>query len=413
MNLSQLRLKNFRCFEDVTIQFHPHFNVLIGDNGSGKTAVLEGLRIATASFFLGIDEVNSRDIQLDDIRFVNYEHHLEPQFPVQVEGWGNLAANQLSWLRELTGKSHKTTVVHAKSLKELAADMQQQVRAGKAVILPVIAYYSTGRLWSDKNREKELIGKGSRFKGYYNGMNPTSNNFFFTQWFKSKELVALQRGERAQVTELEVVRKTVSQGVPDCETLFFDLAQETLMMVFKDQRILPFHLLSDGVRNMLAIVADIAFRCITLNPHLGEQAVTESSGVILIDEIDLHLHPVWQEKVVQDLKRIFPSLQFIATTHSPLILSGVQDKVITLTNQNAYATPHTYGRDMNDILSRAMGAKVQPEFVQTALEKYLALIEMAQGQSDEARQLRRQLESWLGVDYHEFARADTLMALFA
>jgi len=84
--------------------------------------------------------------------------------------------------------------------------------------------------------------------------------------------------------------------------------------------VLPFTALSDGTRNYFAIVADIAFKCVTLNPHLKENALKETNGIILIDELDLHLHPDWQRRMIHSLKDIFPNVQFITTTHSPFLI---------------------------------------------------------------------------------------------
>ena len=406
MKINQLKLKNFRGFQEISIDFQPHFNIIIGDNSCGKTAALEGLAIAVASFFLGIDGISSRDIQSDDCRLVNYKNHIEPQFPVQVECWGILAGESLAWLRERKGKHNKTTVVKAKNIKAVAQKIQDEVRAGKNIDLPIIAYYSTNRLWVN-SKETSFVAKGSRFRGYYNGLNPTSNNVLFTQWFKGKELVALQQG--TEPVELKVVRNAVSRCISECQKLYFDLNEDALMLAFKDGRILPFKQISDGVRNLLAMVADIAFRCISLNPHLGQTAASDSEGMILIDELDLHLHPAKQQKIIFDLKTTFPNIQFITTTHSPLILSTVADNVITLKDNQAYRTEHTYGRDVNNVLKLTMGTLPRFEPVQKELDKYLILIDEGNGKSEEALILRKNLEVNLGIEDPELIKADVLI----
>jgi predicted ATP-binding protein involved in virulence len=406
MKINKLKLKNFRGFQEITIDFQPHFNIIIGDNGCGKTAVLEGLSIAAASFFLGIDGINSRNIQSDDCRLVNYKEHIEPQFPVQVECWGAIACESLVWLRERKGSNNKTTIVKAKNIKALAQKIQDEIRAGKNINLPVIAYYFTNRLWIN-GKESGFVAKGSRFRGYYNGLNPTSNNILFTQWFKSKELMALQLG--TEPVELKVVRNAVSCCISECQKLYFDLNEGVLMMAFKDGRILPFKQLSDGIKNLLAMVADIAFRCTSLNPHLGKKAAYDSEGVILIDELDLHLHPAKQQKVIFDLKTTFPKIQFITTTHSPLTLSTVADSVITLKDNQAYRTEHTYGRDVNNVLRLAMETLPRCESVQKELDNYLTLIEEGKGKSEEAVALRKTLEADLGIEEPELIKADVLI----
>ncbi len=95
------------------------------------------------------------------------------------------------------------------------------------------------------------------------------------------------------------------------------------MVCIHDQGWMPFNYLSDGFRSMVAMAADIAYRASLLNPHLGEDAAKETSGIVLIDEIDLHLHPKWQRRIVRELQSAFPDLQFIATTHSPFILQSL------------------------------------------------------------------------------------------
>jgi predicted ATP-binding protein involved in virulence len=107
------------------------------------------------------------------------------------------------------------------------------------------------------------------------------------------------------------------------DTVVYDVAGDELLGVFADGRRLPFRLLSDGVRNMLALVADVARRAATLNPHLGADAARKTPGVVLIDEVDLHLHPRWQRRVLDDLRRTFPLVQFVATTHSPFIVQSL------------------------------------------------------------------------------------------
>src|SRR5207249_2270078 len=103
--------------------------------------------------------------------------------------------------------------------------------------------------------------------------------------------------------------------------LTWPLGQRSLGVRHRDHGLLPLSVLSDGVRNMVALVADLARRCASLNPHLGEAVAQLTPGVLLIDEVDMHLHPRWQQQVVDLLRRAFPSLQMVLSTHSPHVLS--------------------------------------------------------------------------------------------
>lgn len=141
---------------------------------------------------------------------------------------------------------------------------------------------------------------------------------------------------------LESVRNAVKTCISGAEHFYFDIANDTFMIDLGNNELCLFNNLSDGYRNMAAMAADIAHRAAGLNPHLGEKAATESSGVVLIDEIDLHLHPHWQRRVVSDLQRAFPRIQFIATTHSPFIIQSLSPgQVIDLENEE-YSDEHSY-----------------------------------------------------------------------
>lgn len=123
---------------------------------------------------------------------------------------------------------------------------------------------------------------------------------------------------------------------PGAKDFYFDVGQDSIMIELEKEGLTHFNNLSDGFKNMVAMVADIAHRASRLNPHLGKDAAVATSGIVLIDEIDLHLHPKWQRRVVDDLQKAFPNLQFIATTHSPFILQSLKHgQIIDL----AYALP--------------------------------------------------------------------------
>ncbi len=306
MKIEKLKLKNFRGFDEFSAEFHPHFNAVIGINRSGKTSLLEGLRIGLGSFFLGIDETEARSSEITDcdIHFAAHEHSRELQFPVSVECKGIADGRRITWLRERKGKKNRTTLKDAEEIR--AKDLQKQIRQGENISLPVLAYYPADRAWQDSRSSKRAISVTRLGRGYYNGLDPTSGNAFFIRWFEQKERSALQRKKHA--FELEVIKKAVSQCVSGCETILFDFDEKVQSIVLKytDGREYPFSFLSDGERNLLALTADMAFRCVALNPHMGSESVSESPGIVLIDELDLHLHPSWQKTIVHNLKTTFP-----------------------------------------------------------------------------------------------------------
>jgi predicted ATP-binding protein involved in virulence len=178
----------------------------------------------------------------------------------------------------------------------------------------------------------------SRTVGYRNCLDSQSDHHLFEEWFKTLELSSLQKKKKIGI--LESVRTAVKDCVQNTRHIYFDIDNDELMFDFQNDERCPFSNLSDGYKNMVGMVADIAHRAARLNPHFGEDAAKQSSGVVLIDEIDLHLHPKWQRKVVSDLKRTFPNIQFIATTHSPFIIQQMEPgEVIDLNNVGEIIIP--------------------------------------------------------------------------
>lgn len=325
MRIDELKIQNFRGFEDQTFPFHPQFNVIVGANGSGKTALLEALNVAMGSFFMGIKNVSTRHIRSEDIRLASTEFSEEEQYPVIIEAKGVVDDHLISWKRKKDSIKGRTTQKGGAAIKNVAESMDERVRKAEPVVLPLLAYYSTGRLWLErKGSGKTRTAKvASRFRGYFNCLEASSNFKDFLAWFRGKELSQLQRQQDSPDKAYSAVRKVIVDNLPGAIAVYNELDPDKpsgLKAELEDGRVLPFRFLSDGTRNLLALMADIAYRAVILNPALGETAPAETPGIVLIDELDLHLHPEWQKLVVSSLRNTFPKVQFITTTHSPFII---------------------------------------------------------------------------------------------
>jgi predicted ATP-binding protein involved in virulence len=334
MIIQHLYLKNFRGFADIDIPLDNQFNLIIGDNGSGKTAILEALTVAMGSFFLGIKNTDSRRIRESDIRLRAFEFNEEYQFPVIVSAHGLVGDRAVGWTRELNSLSGSTISRRAISIKRIAEEFDALVRAGESVTLPVLAYYSTGRLWKDVKEGGTKRNVSSRLRAYKSCLQATSTFKLFLKWFRGKELSSIQK--RESDISLKVIRDLIKNNLPNCRNIYYEFDEDKiqgLKIEQNDGTILPFEYLSDGTRNLFALLADIAYRCLVLNPHLKESALERSPGIILIDELDLHLHPEWQKQMVTSLKEAFKSIQFITTSHSPFIIQETaQGQLIKLKN---------------------------------------------------------------------------------
>lgn len=459
MKINSLALTNFRGFAERSFEFSDEFNIFIGDNATGKTAILDALSIAVGSYLMGIDTASSRHIREDEIRIVSRvvgeSITLEKQFPVVVACEGSVPDNQnvmkqrldhrngqtvlfedraveFSIKREIGAEGGRTTYKDATRLIRIAEILQERVRNDNSehVSLPLISYHGTGRLWLRKrDRHIETKGPTSRMSGYEGCIDAASNEKELLRWFKKMEYSALQRKtEGAGV--LRALKHAIKTCLDGCKDVRFEVELDELVFLFEnpseragaikiqDDYYLPFRMLSDGQREIVGLVADIAHRAAVLNPHLEENAPRESEGIVLIDELDLHLHPKWQRKIVADLRRTFPKIQFFATTHSPFILQSLlpKDRLIDLSEpeEDQYVHPEEYSdKSIEDIAEEPMGIEIPQrseryqQMMETAKE-YYRLLEEAESASDKrVQEIKRELDTLSqrysdNIAYHAF-----------
>lgn len=357
MRINRIHIENFRGIEDLTIDLHPQFNLLIGENGSGKTAILEAVSVAMGGFFLGFPGVPSRNIRDEDIRYFktiegSYEYANYTRVSVENGFIHHPPAaylpdekkHQIEWAKERRGIEGKTLHGNHNSIKYISQEINNLIKNSHrnfTVDLPVLAYYSTARLWkegreNEKKKENSSLKLPTRFRGYKDALEIKSTFKIMLDWFRGKFKEIANNKEVSY--QLECVLKVLVQNIPGAINIkwVFDPDRiQTLYVVFENKQEIPFHYLSDGYRNLLAIFADLAYRCVTLNPHFKLDANLHSDGIVLIDELDLHLHPSWQQDIVKKLKSTFPKIQFLATTHSPFILQEMEDHEVYKINSTA------------------------------------------------------------------------------
>lgn len=414
MKIRQLELQNFRCFEHQVFDFSDQFNIFIGDNATGKTAILDALAIAAGSFFLGIDKIDSRNILKDQIRHIFRKEGetptLEPILPVVVSCHGSFEdIIEMSWKREIKTDGGNTTREGAKEISGYAQELQRKVRIQEQnrdkVILPVISYYSTGRLWVQHRdrvtKNLKTLAPDSRFVGYNNCLTKSYEVKKLMRWFKTWELASLQQGKT--LGTFSGVKEAIKNCMEDWQDLKYDILQKEVIATSQDGRTLPFRMLSDGVKNMIGMVADIAYRCVTLNPQFEGEAAKLTPGIVLIDEIDLHLHPKWQRRVVEDLKTTFPKIQFFATTHSPFIIQSLKaNELINLDNRDG----EYVNRSIEDIAENVQGIELPQQSerwknMMQAAQEYYQVLEQAENVPEaEIERLKHRLDE-LSIPYSD------------
>jgi predicted ATP-binding protein involved in virulence len=433
--IRELELWNFRRFGQLSVDFHPELTVIVARNGQGKTSVLDGITVALGTFVGAFDLGKAQHIEKSDARLARAsgQPEGEAQYPVKVGA--TFSQPHFVVHRELTGPKNKTTIRDANAITEYGTQLQQMVRAGEQAPLPLVSYYGAGRLWKvHKNIARKQVVSASRTMGYEDCLSPASNFVQCQQWMAKATFAHLQ--EQAQPPEQ---RLSVSMGdrlaaIQDAVNFVlteegwsdfsYSMVHEEVTMSSPEAGRLPVSLLSDGVRAMVSMVADIAFRCVRLNGYLGREAARQTQGIVLIDEVDIHLHPAWQQRVIHTLRLAFPRLQFIVTTHSPQVLTSVDASCIRqLTgdigpnaDQPAILAGHvsqqTRGVASSDLLARIMGVDPIPDVPEARwVSDYHTLILQNRFQDQEGLALRDRLTGHFGFEHPVMLECDRLIRL--
>jgi predicted ATP-binding protein involved in virulence len=244
----------------------------------------------------------------------------------------------------------------------------------------------------------------SRSMGYEDCFSSASSFTQVQQWMSKATFAALQQQSMEAYNgyplqdQIDGIQKTVDSVLKNQEWsgFHYSVQHEELAMIHPESGILPISLLSDGVRAMVSLVADMAWRCAKLNPHLGKEAQSEAEGIVFIDEVDMHLHPSWQQQVIASLRGAFPKIQYIVTTHSPQVLSTVDSKSIRILDDGHahLPSPGTKGAESHRLLKRIFGVEPRPEFdeITKLLKKYENFVYADKWGEQEAKQIRQELD---------------------
>ena len=428
MYLQKLTLHNFKCFENLELEFHPNLTVIVGANGSGKTSVLEAAAIAVSTLFVKMDRLSGRSIDKIQAHLkafsIGSTKDVQPQYPVTVKASAVIEKEEATWSRSLNKPAGSTTVIDAKEIIDIGARFQERLRKGDtSLILPVIAYYGTGRLW-DYHREKQndVFETNNRSNGYIDCVDGTANIKLMMNWFSKMTVQKYQNQElgAGDIPELETVYSAMESCYQritgsDFVKIQYSMATRELEVAYKDpsgklMRI-PINQLSDGYKSTISLVADIAYRMAVLNPQLLGDVCRETEGIILIDEVDLHLHPTWQQRILKDLTEIFPKVQFIVSTHAPAVISTVKsENIVMLDNGEAWEpSGEIYGKDINTIVSGIMNAPERPADIKELFDDFYHWVDM--GQAEKAEQTLDALKARIGNDDSEIAACNVKLKL--
>ena len=400
VKLKCVEIENFRAIDKLQLPLHPSLTVLHGDNAHGKTSVLSAIAVGLGSIPTLLPNVSGVGFRKTDPRRIRSA----PLVTVTT-------TDGVAWQRRRNraGKAERRTLSQ-RTLKEVVdAIVIADQENGEPLDLPIIAFYGTNRAVAASPLNRKGFGKDfHRFASLAGALAARANFQDFAEWFYAWENEELREQKERRdfgyrLKELEAVRKAITSMVPGASDLRIKHRPRRFMLSFKldsgQTETLSLNQLSGGYRIVLAVAGDLARRMAHGNPHLTDPLASEA--IVLIDEIELHLHPSWQQHILTDLTRTFPNTQFIVSTHSPPVLTTLRpEQIVTLRRENgrvaaSRVSEPTYGAEAGDVLNVVMGVGQRPngnEFVE-ALESYMRLVSGGRGESTEAQSLRHKLDT--------------------
>ena len=381
MRIRELTLRNYRVYaEQSPFEFEDRFNVVAGINGKGKTALLDGLALLCSRLLPHVSSVRGgyRTITPSEVHIGTASAELS----MKVSCAGIPLEYRLTYNAE--NRQIKTTRLSAAVKHEVRKAYRGTTRTDAEA--PLAVYYTTDRAGyrlPKKLPQQVPFGLAAAYFGAL--LNRTVNFRDFMARYRSA--ITVDRAERRD--NPNYLGNRAVMAISHALTTFLGgfknlrVQEEPLrLLVEKDGQTLDLTQLSDGERSFLAMICDLGRRLALANPRLDNPL--NGAGVVLIDELELHLHPKWQRQVSEKLRKTFPNIQFIATTHSPQVVASVEpDQVHLLAPVGIIHPDRSLGLDSNWILRHLMEAEDRPKQAMAAIQTVESLI--GKGTFEEAR----------------------------
>lgn len=448
MKLRKLTINNFRCFKEFEIEFASHITVLIGKNGAGKSSLIHAIHDAMSFIFTRDNSMNTElivggnpdlkvaNIAINEIYFNNATRKYADF--VSIKAQAVLTSNEnINW--ELYKRSTSSSLFPTKYKDAYVRFIKQHKENN---ILPVFAYYSdsyphrNSRMGSFAKEQLSSFKAIPRNFGYYQWDEETSctaiwQTRFLDCWNNSIPLIAMKNELEAKFSKegfsneadyegveifleplqremsfinkrlIEFSKEDESERITgfEVEGLQGDFrAQKTILVIKrKNGELIPFENLPAGYKRLFSIVLDIAYRAYILNEEI------EPTGIVVIDEIDLHLHPTLEQSVLQRLRRTFPQIQFIVSSHSALVITNLNinrvesEGVVLRMNENKTSPvklPNMFGVDYNTTISDVMQTPARNNKIKEMIDDYIVL--KIQGYEEEASVILENIQDLTG-----------------
>lgn len=443
--MKKLTIENFRCFSNLEVNFRRQFNLIIGDNASGKTSLLSACKYVMSSFFSGFSTEYTKWISPNNDDFISESTDgiigeqvpLKLSFDIDKDIFPELKREQIlskynmdkiQTLQKNSSKNSRAQVSGIADFKKYGDSLRKcytvkNLEDGNLINehpLPLFSLYSAVDIPQKKKiKERDFVKYSQpRSFAYYECLDA---NRVFKHW--KRRILALTEANILP-EEVDTINRAICDvlGENGCNVISGMKPRPIsggLYFSFIDGREVEYSLLSDGYKRIVNIVIDIAERCAILNRRLfkGESA-RETRGMVLIDEIDMHLHPSMQATIIKGLKNAFPKIQFIVSTHAPMVMSGFKSDQNNVCYKLSYniedkkyeaSEISAYGMDISSVSKLVLDVTPRAMEVQRKLDDLFEAI--ADEKWEEAEMKLAQLKAEFKENIYELVEAETMMNL--
>ena len=395
MRAMRLKLANVRAIRAAEFRFSPGVNLVVGVNGAGKTTVLDALAACFAEFVFDNARLPPHPTLLaqpGDVRVGAEALDVECEFE-----YGG-ARFVYSHHKSISGARYGPNSLHAGGPPPDFRD--------KADSAAVAVLFATSRAVVSRRSPAKSVAAGGRAAAVVGAFRPRELRLGeCAEWMRARDILGQERPASKRV--LGILEEAVGRFLPGYRNLRVKGSSAWDLVVDHGEGTLSLGQLSDGERGILAVVLDLTRRLALAYPELRDPAA-ESEAVVLIDEIELHLHPKWQRQILRNLTEAFPRCQFIVTTHSPLVVGEVKaERIHIMADGEVYSPTHSFGVDSSRVLEEVMDAPPRTESVHCLLSEISRRI--GKNRFDEARPLVTQLIGILGENDPEVTRVRALL----
>lgn len=418
MRIKDINIVNFKGFQNETVVFNGNLTVVIGNNTAGKTTLLKAIQVGLGAYLQSLKQLPGgapyrRNFSSLD-KFMRFDEELRDYIPNDEKPRITINADfpitqslcdncpkvsfiPVKWYREFAGNYTTHTRACAGELIDAVHQMESlRYDEKQESVYPLVLAFGAKRTSDSQAKSSSNVKeRASRIeKAYKFALHDKVDFEGAMEWLKhyDKDIKDKKEFEGTR----EAFFEALQTAIPALSDIDFDNGEIEAVVTVTGHTPSRHHFsyMSDGLQSMINIVSEIAHRCIELNGCLGSNAVKMTPGVVMIDEIDLYLHPHWQKHVLQDLTRAFPMIQFIVSTHSPFIVQSLQEGQLVSFDDNALTSGEPFREGLEDITSERMGLQqdIRSKRFNEMVDVATRLFEAADNGSADKEKLKAQLD---------------------